>query len=58
MKLFGLLSLLLTLALSLWLYSNSIIAIGTDDETSLERQDIPDILESAQNAAQQLGSDS
>jgi Leucine-rich repeat (LRR) protein len=56
MKLFGLLSLVLALAVSAWVYSNSIANISTGDDVSLERQDIPDILESAQNAAQQLGS--
>jgi hypothetical protein len=56
MKLFGLLSLVIALAASVWLYSNSVTNIGTGDDISLERQDIPDILQSAKNAAEQLGS--
>lgn len=55
MKLFGLLSLVLALAVSAWLYSNSLTTISTKDGGSLESQDIPGIIESAQNAADQLG---
>ena len=55
MKLFGLLSLVLALAVSAWVYSNSVTSIGTGGDGSVERQDIPDILESAQKAADQLG---
>ncbi len=55
MKLFGLLSLVLALSVSIWIYNNSVTYIGTGDDTSLEQQGIPDILESAQTAADQLG---
>ena len=56
MKLFGLLSLILAVGVSAWLYSTSVSNLGARDEYSLERQAIPDILESAENAAAQMGS--
>jgi len=58
MKLFGLLSLIITLAISAWLYNSSVPTLQTqgDETASFERQDIPDMLDAAYQAVDQLES--